>query len=155
MRRLRASLLLAALLCAVPAHGQLPVRQYVLQNGATTAVGGTVAHASGFTTAAVQIFIASGASPHAVIVFEQALTATHFTAGLCNPINGGASHSGGSIMPNNSATVALHWRCNITGAHWFRARIDLISGGQVSVYASLLPGGSSHAISSMGGRIVG
>lgn len=155
MRRLRnsAPVVLAALLLALVAEAQLPARQYVLQNGATTAVGGNIAHASGFTTAAVQIFIASGSAPHAIIVFEQALSATHFAAGLCNPIDGGASHSGVSIMPSNSATVVLSWRCNITGANWFRTRIASISGGQVSVYATLLPGGSAHAIASMGGRL--
>lgn len=155
MRRLRSSapFVLAGLVFAIVAEAQLPTRQYVLQNAATTAVGGNVAHVSGFTVAAVQLFIASGSAPHAVVVFEQALTATHYTAGICNPIAGGASHSGVSIMPNNSATVALHWRCNITGANWFRARIDSISGGQLSVYTTLLPGGSSHAIASMGGRL--
>lgn len=152
MRRPRSSALALACLLgfALVAEAQLPIRQYVLQNAATSAVGGTVAHVSGFTVAAVQIFIASGSAPHAIIVFEQALSATHYTAGLCNPIDGGASHSGVSIMPNNSATVALSWRCNVTGANWFRARLHSISGGQVSVYATLLPGGSAHAIASMG-----
>ena len=151
MRRLRASLLLAALLLAVPASAQLPVRQYVLQNAATTAVGGTVAHVSGFTLAAVQLFVASGSAPHAIVTFEQAITDPPYTASLCTPLSGGAAHSGVSITPLISASVSLHWRCNVTGSNWFRARITSISGGQLSIYATVLPGGN-HSASSMGRR---
>lgn len=154
MRRPRASLLaLAVLLVAVTAHAQLPVRQYVLQNGATTAAGGTVAHVAGFTLAAVQLFVASGSAPHAVVTFEQALSTTHYGALTCTPTDGTTPHTGVSIMPNNSATVPLYWRCNVSGANWFRARIVSISGGQLSIYTTILPGGS-HSASSMGRRFV-
>jgi len=151
MRRLRASLLLAALLLAVPASAQLPVRQYVLQNAATTAVGGTVAHVSGFTLAAVQLFVASGSAPHAIVTFEQALAESHYGAAICTPVSGGAAHTGVSITPLSAPTANLYWRCNVSGSNWFRARITSISGGQLSIYATVLPGGN-HSASSMGRR---
>jgi len=153
MRRRRSSVLLlvVGLLCAAPASAQLPVRQYVLHNARTSAAAGNVAHASGFTLAAVQLFVASGSAPHAIVTFEQALVDSHYSAALCTPVSGGAAHSGVSIMPSNSASVSLHWRCNVSGSNWFRARINAISGGQLSIYATLLPGGS-HSASSMSRR---
>lgn len=142
-----ATLALAAGLLAIApaARAQVATRSWILQSAATTAVGGTVAHASGFTLAAVQLFVPSGSTPHAVVQFEQALTDTHYTASLCTPLNGTVAHSGVSITPAGVGTAALHWRCNVSGATWFRARIVSISGGSLTIYAALMSGGTHTA----------
>lgn len=128
----------------------VPTRTYVLQNAAASAVGGTVAHALGFTTVAVQIVVPAGSSPHFVIQFQQSLNAAHWTATLCNPLNGAAAHSGVSVTPAAAPTAPLHWRCNITGAVWFRSAITSYAGaGHVTAYAVLIGGGSVHAAALM------
>ena len=133
------------LLSASPAAAQMPVRSYVLLNGASAVTRGLVAHAAGFVVANVQIVVPTGASPVAFTVnFEQSLNDNHYTATLCTPLTGTAAVS--------STTATGHWRCNITGSFWFRTRLSAYTGpGAVTSYVVLIPGGS-HAASTMGVR---
>lgn len=143
MRRL-ALVLLGVLLAVGVAAAQLPVRSYVLLNGATAVTRGLVAHAAGFVVANVQVVIPTGASPTFTINFEQSLNDTHYTATLCTPLTGGPAVA--------STTATGHWRCNVTGSFWFRTRMSAYTGGgAVTSYVVLIPGGS-HAASTMGVR---
>ena len=119
------------------AFAQAP-KTYILQDAATATGGGTVAHTLGFAWATVQIVIPTGASPHAVLQFEQTLNRVHYTATRCRPLSGKALHSGVSITPASASTADLHWRCDVSGAHGFRVRITSYTGaGAVTVYSVL------------------
>ena len=146
MKRRLAAALGALLLLPSLAAAQLPARAYLLQHAATSTGGGNVAHAFGYTLATVQIVVPTGASPHAGVQFEQSLNDVHYTATLCTPLSGGPAHTGITFTPASVGTAALHWRCNVTGAFWFRARIIQYTGaGAVTVYGVLTAAGSHSA----------
>ena len=141
--------ILSLLLVAGPAFAAQAPKTYLLQDAATATGGGTVAHAIGFIWATVQIVIPTGASPSAVLQFEQTLNRIHYTATLCRPLSGNARHSGVSITPANASTADLHWRCDVSGAHGFRVNITSYTGaGAITVYAVLT---SSGVAATMGG----
>ena len=125
-------LLLATVAFLAPiqqAWAQATTRTYILQNAATANGAGAVAHAAGFSLATVQIVIPTGSSPIFTIQFEQSLNDTHYVATLCMPHVAGMWHNGVSVTPATAGTASLLWRCNISGAQWFRARLLNYTGG--------------------------
>lgn len=132
---------LLALVVVRSASAQFLTRPYILQNAATAAGGGTVAHVGGFSLMNVQVVNGTGASPVFVVQFEQSLNDIHYTATLCYPLHAGAGVT--------TASAPGHWRCNVSGSLWFRARLtSYVGAGPITVYGVLMAGGT-HAASLM------
>jgi hypothetical protein len=144
---MRRALLVIAILVVLAgawreASSQVVSKTWILQNGATAASTGTVAHVYGYTLATVQIVFPTGtSSPHVVVQFQQSMNNIHYVSLPCSPVSGAADHSGVSVTPTSAATADLFWRCNITGAYWFRTEItSFTGGGSVSIFAVIMSG---------------
>lgn len=122
------------------AVAQIPSRPVLLQDAATATGVGTTAHVSGYAMVGVQVVVPTGASPVFSVQFEESLNGTHFSAVLCHPHNGTA-------LTSNAAAAGI-WRCNVSGATLFRARVASYTGpGSVSAFGLMLAGGTLHAAS--------
>ena len=135
------------------AGSQGVARTWILQNLATAASTGTVAHVAGFTVATVQIIVPAGNSPAATVVFQQSMNDIHYASTRCIPTDGSSAHTSVTFTPANVGTQPLLWRCNISGAYWFRTQVQYFSGpGSVSVFGIMTAG--DPQVSSTGGFLI-
>lgn len=154
MKRLYVVLgLLLLILASREAASQGVAKTWILQNAATAASTGTVAHVAGYTVATVQIVVPTGASPTATVAFQQSMNDIHYTAIRCLPTDGTSAATSVSFTPANIGSAALQWRCNISGAYWFRANITVLTGpGSVSVFGIMTSG--DPQVSATGGFLI-